>query len=260
MCGSCHTLVTHAMRPDGTPTGAAIDEQTPFLEYRASAFPAEGVTCQTCHMPRTDEDGLPIETEIAHRPDGGSFGPVAPRTPYGRHVMVGANTLIPQLLRDEATLGAVASPAAFDATIAAARSMLQQAARITVAAPTTVDDRRVVSVLVSSTTGHKFPSGYPSRRLVLHVRVLDAAGVVLLESGRLNTSGQVVSQAGSPLPFEAAQGPLSPHIDVVDSDQQALVYEQVPGDSTGADNVVVGIGADAQGQPSVAARVSRCIG
>jgi hypothetical protein len=66
------------------------------------------------------------------------------------------------------------------------------------------------------------------------LRVLDAAGVVLLESGRLNASGQVVSQAGSPLPFEAPHGPLSPHIDIVDSDQQALVYEQVPGDSTGA--------------------------
>lgn len=233
MCGSCHTLVTHALRPDGTNTGVAFDEQTPFLEYRASAYPAEGATCQSCHMPRTDVDGAAIDTVIAHRPDGRAFPPVGSRTPFGRHVLVGGNTLIPQLLRNESALGATAPAAAFDATIAAATLLLRSAATVAIGDAVDASGQVQIPIVIRSTTGHKLPSGYPARRLVVHVRVLGEDGVVLLESGRLDAAGRVIDGNGTPLPSEVPGGAITPHLDVISSAATALIYETVPADHAG---------------------------
>jgi hypothetical protein len=107
LCGSCHTLFTDAVAADGTPLGARFPEQTPYLEWRNSAFDDEqpdpgprAASCQACHAPAVDEDGAAIATAIAPRPGGGDFPPVDARSPYGRHVFVGGNTVVPALLRE----------------------------------------------------------------------------------------------------------------------------------------------------------------
>ncbi len=234
LCGSCHTLVTHALRPDGTATGVAFDEQTPFLDYRASAFPAEGVNCQSCHVPRFDEDGAPISTRIARTPNGGDFPRTSERSPYGRHVFVGGNTLVPQLYRDEPVLGATAPAEAFDATRAAARMMLEDAATLAIGALEEGPSGTFTYPLtITSETGHKLPAGYPARRIVLHVRVLDAEGRVLLESGRLDENGRLVDGSGTPLATETDPARYEPHRDVIEGANAVLVYEQVPGDEAG---------------------------
>ena len=107
LCAGCHTLRTSAFDASGAPTGGSLPEQTPYLEWRNSVFNDELATpgpdarsCQGCHMPTTDEDGAPITTRIAR--DGGRDFPIPARSPYGRHVFVGGNTLIPAILRDSA--------------------------------------------------------------------------------------------------------------------------------------------------------------
>lgn len=233
MCGSCHTLVTHALNPDGTPRGRTFDEQTPYLDYLASDYAKRGVTCQTCHMPATDEDGNAIATWIARRPDGGIFGPTSKRTPYGRHVFVGANTLVPAMLRDEAVLGAVAPAEAFSATIQAAQAMLAQAAAITIG-NVSIDGtsrHQRVAVTVSSRTGHKLPAGYPARRMFLHVRFTDDKGNTIFESGRTNLHGDLIDHTGAVLASEAPNQPFAPHRDVIAASTDVQIWEQVPGDA-----------------------------
>jgi hypothetical protein len=233
LCGSCHTLSTHTLRPDGTPTGDVFLEQSTFLDHRAAGLPAEGRTCQSCHMPAVDDDGLPISTRIARQPDGGDFGPIGERTPYGRHLFVGGNALVPQLLRDEAVLGATAPAASFDATLAASRALLETAASVTIGDVIAIGDAFAVDVAVRSEAGHKLPAGYPARRLVLHVVIRDADGAVLLESGRLDDHGRVVDDDDVPLETEVRPNLHEPHRKVIDGGGVAQIWEQVPADEFG---------------------------
>ncbi len=239
MCGSCHTLITHAITPDGTGTGVTFGEQTPFLDYRASAYPAEGITCQTCHMPSWDPSGGEISTRIARRPNGGDFPPIGPRSPYARHVFAGANTLVPAMLRDESILGASAPDAAFNATIAAARASLANAATLALGPLVAEASGYSVAITIGSRTGHKLPAGYPARRMILHVRVLDASGEVMLESGRVNAQGVIVDAAGNALSSELPAASPEPHHDVISTGNHAQVWEQVPGDANGVATTVL---------------------
>jgi hypothetical protein len=184
-------------------------------------------------MPAVDDDGLPISTRIARQPGGGDFGPVGERAPYGRHVFVGGNALVPQLLRDEPVLGATAPAASFDATLAASRALLESAASVTIGDVIGIGSAFAVDVAVRSEAGHKLPAGYPSRRLVLHVVVRDADGAVLLESGRLDASGRVVDGDGVPLETEVRSNLHEPHRKVIDSGAVAQIWEQVPADEFG---------------------------
>jgi len=241
LCGSCHTLITHSLdlEPDDAPD---FPEQTPYLEWRNSAFAVQGpelVTCQGCHMPTLDADGQLISTRIARRPPGGDFPQVSPRSPYGRHLFVGGNTLIPEILkrfRDE--LLPSAPDAAFDATIMLARAQLENTtATLTVNGLAVTGGKLVGEVHVDNLAGHKFPSGYPSRRVWLRVQVEDAAGVSLVEVGGWDAQGRILGADGAPLPSEAAGGPVLGHRDEVNGADAVQVWETVIGDATGKPNI-----------------------
>lgn len=169
LCGTCHTVITPTLTADGRVAGEFI-EQSPYLEWLASDFPKAGATCQSCHAPLLrDASGAPAAQYIAHMPRGdGAFPPTRPRTPFGQHSFAGANTRMLALLEN---------PGA-----ARAQAMLESALDLGVEA-TAAAGRLEVAVEVRNRTGHKLPTGFPSRRLWLRVRVSDASGTTVFESG-----------------------------------------------------------------------------
>lgn len=232
LCATCHTLFTAALDEAGEPTGAVLPEQTPYLEWRNSDFVLEGsakgpraMSCQGCHLPVLDEDGEVIETRVARRPEGQDFPQLKDREPYGRHVLVGGNTLVPAMIRDHReALRPEVPAAAFDATIEAARRQLKAAATLEVEAAWEAGVLRV-DVHVENQAGHKLPTAYPSRRVFLRLRALDGGGAVMVASGEVDEQGRLV--ADSVLPAELAGGPTHPHRDLVESPDQVPVWQAV---------------------------------
>lgn len=243
LCGSCHTLETETLAADGRSEGMRFLEQAPYLEWRNSAWSDEGpnpgplaASCQDCHVPTADARGAPIRTRIARNPGGRDFPPTRPREPFGRHLFVGGNVLVPALLRDHADeLGAEAPPEAFDAVLAATREQLEQrSASVAIEAPVHDGARWVFEVRVENRAGHKLPTGHPTRRAWLRVVVRDARGEVLFASGTTDAEGRLLGADGRPLPSELAGGPVEPHRDVVRSADEVATYEAVMADADGA--------------------------
>ncbi len=219
-CATCHTLFL-----------GEFPEQTPYLEWKRSSF-APKTTCQTCHVPQADADGARLSSRLATAgASGGDVLDIEPRSPVGRHLLVGGNTLVPALLRDHKELGAVAPPEAFDATIAAVRKQLsERTARLEIL---DVLDGWEFRVKVTNLCGHKFPTAHPSRRVFLRVRIKSAAGKVLFQSGAFDARGRLLGTDQKPLPFEAAGGPLAPHRDMITRAEQVAVWEAVMKDKAG---------------------------
>ena len=243
LCGSCHTLETEALDPEGRPVGARLLEQAPYLEWRNSDFNTEGdqagslaANCQSCHLPTHDEEGQAIRTRIVRNPMGRDFPPTDPRQPYGRHLFVGGNTLVLSMLKDHAQeLGVVAPPAALQATLDATRDQLEhRTARLAIDAPTWADQKLSFSVEVENLTGHKLPTAHPTRRVWLRVIVRDKEGRVLFTSGQSDATGRILDQDGQPLPSEVAGGPIEPHRDVIRNDDEVATYQAVMADALGA--------------------------
>jgi len=240
LCGTCHTLVTEALTPGGVGTGHHMGEQLTYLEWRRSAFSTEGAgatprSCQSCHLPDGREDGQLLFTRLAHRPDGTDFTQVSPRGPFSRHVFVGANTLLPRVLRQgRALVNPIASDAALTDAEGLARATLRTAAaRVTVHDLQQASSTLTFTLRVENLTGHKFPTGYPSRRAFLHVRVLGRSGELLFESGAVDAEGRLTGADGSPLAPEVRGGGYHPHRERVTSTSEVVVYEAVMGDGAG---------------------------
>lgn len=240
MCGSCHTLQTETLDPDGGKLPGLFPEQATYLEWRNSDFRDEGTpgpqaaACGACHVPTSDIDGVPISTRIAHRPDGTDFPQIAARDPYGRHIFVGGNTLLPALLRDHAdALRPNADAAAFDAVIASVRAQLAERTATVGLTAKRVGDALHIDVSVHNLAGHKFPSGYPSRRAWLRIRVTDGSEALRFRSGEVDGAGRLLDGAGQPLASELVGGPVQPHHPQIDSEDVAQVYESIMADKGG---------------------------
>ncbi|MCP3903198.1 MAG: hypothetical protein GY715_06125 [Planctomycetes bacterium] len=241
LCATCHTLTTHALDDDGAPTDHAYLEQSPYLEWRNSVYNdeidsprPEAASCQGCHVPLDDVDGTRIETRIARNPRGFDFPFASPRQPFGRHVFVGGNTLIPAILRDHPTeLGTTAATAAFDATIAAARSQLRHdTARLEITPLEPTEKHRRFRVTVTNLSGHKFPTGHPTRRAWIRVEVRDRDGRSIFVSGAHDGQGRIVDGFNQ-LASDRVGGGFQPHHTVIDRAGQVQVYEAVMADANG---------------------------
>ena len=228
LCGSCHTVVTRALDTKGAPTGPEVLEQGPFVEWSVSRFAKPGgKTCQDCHVPQTDDDGAPISTVLSLRPGPGRL---SPRSPVGRHLFSGANALMLRVLANERAWAGYDAPAELlFAQAARAEASLRTAARVTVLPIERAGEGALLRVRVENLTGHKLPTAYPSRRMWLHVRVTDAAGAVVLESGA-SRDGRIVDGAGNVMDVK---GTILPHAAEITSSSGVPVWEAVPKNAEG---------------------------
>lgn len=203
LCGTCHTVIVPG------PKGEVVEQAT-YLEWRSSKYPALGRTCQACHVPTTDETGAPI-TVLAI---SGTPANLGARTPFGRHTFVGGNSYMLRLLADAPTwAGTGVSTDELLASAMRDEAHLGEAARVEL----TAHDARQFSLRVTNLTGHKLPTGYPSRRVWLHVR-LEVGGAVVFESGGVDARGAIVDRGGKVLPAQ-------PHRDTIASDAEVQIWE-----------------------------------
>ena len=129
---------------------------------------------------------------------------------FGRHLFVGGNTLIPAILRDNAKeLNSPASKEAFDATIAATKDQLQKrTGRVTLGKLAYSNGSLTVPVKAQVFTGHKFPTGHPTRRAWLRVVVKDKDGKVWLAVTNPAELNQTYALAGANGVIEKMTGAL----------------------------------------------------
>jgi len=217
MCATCHTLITAALGPNGEHVGE-LPEQVMYLEWRHSAFAGER-SCQSCHMPPVTEP-TPIASVMGQ-----------PRDNLGRHTFLGGNAFMLRVLnryRDE--LGVEALPSELEASIRGTiRQLERDTARIAIERAAVSGGRLDVDVAVTNLTGHKLPTGYPSRRAWIHLVVRDRGGRVVFESGALEPSGLI---RGNDNDADARR--FEPHHDRIDSPDAVQIYEAIMADSAGA--------------------------
>lgn len=215
VCATCHTLFTNALGPDGQVVGR-LPEQVPYLEWRHSAFRTER-TCQSCHMPAVEE---PVRMASV-------LG--EPREGLSRHTFLGGNFFMLRLLnryRDE--LGVEALPGELDAAARATiRQLETETAMVRVIRAARTGNRLAVDVEVRNATGHKLPTGYPSRRAWLHLVVRDASGRLVFESGAVERDGRITGNDN-----DADGSRYEPHYDTITGADQVQIYESVMVDSS----------------------------
>lgn len=224
ICGTCHDLKTPFVdasgRPASTTPESEFPEQMVYSEWKNSRYAqaSDGQSCQDCHMPTVDE-----AVRIASRPRM-----VSPRQGFRQHSFLGANTTMLGILDDNrVTLGVTAT--GFDKTIRDTRALLKTAASLDVANARLKDGQLDFDLTVTNQTGHKLPSGYPSRRVFIHVVVTDAdSGKVLFESGRLNDDGSI---EGADNDRDSSQ--YEPHYDRITQPEQVQIYEPIMQDTDG---------------------------
>ncbi len=218
ICASCHTLLTNSVDLNGQLTGEQFVEQATYHEWLNSAYDDDGSdpeTCQGCHMPRL-EDAIVISSNYIF---------LQPRAPYGLHDLVGANTTMLQLMKEnKEALNIDAADEHFDETIQKTLAMLQQNSVATNLEMANLDnDTAYFNLQLINKAGHKFPSGYPSRRVFVEFIVQDEIGDTLFQSGVLQPDYEVMGQTAD----------TEPHFNVIKSEDQVQIYELVLGDVNG---------------------------
>ena len=249
LCASCHTLFTTTVQADGTLAADPFPEQTPYLEWSRSQYAGQTV-CQDCHMP-TAQGAVRIANTGSQ-----------PQEPFFQHNFTGANAFMIGLVQANAeALQATAEDEHFDTLQQRTQQLLQeQTAQLELNAQRSGSSLDV-TVKVTSQVGHKFPSGFPSRRAWLHLTVRDAAGAVLFESGQVQPDGSIPANDNDQDPAR-----FEPHYDRITAPDQVQIYEAVMVDSQGAvtttllqaaayqkDNRLLPLGFDpAQAPPEIA--------
>ena len=215
VCASCHTLITESVDLDGNFTGSTFVEQATYHEWLNSSYNTDSVTCQGCHMPR-----IPDSVVIS---DNYLF--LQGRSPYALHDLVGGNTFMLQLMRDnKEALEINAEDFMYNETIEKTYEMLQQKSiDISLEFDQQFEDTAYFAIQLLNKAGHKFPSGYPSRRAFIEFVVTTEDGDTLFKSGVVDENFEVEGQNQN---FE-------PHYQVINQTEQVQIYELVDGDVNG---------------------------
>ena len=220
LCSTCHNLKTPYVDEFGQVLSSTAEsefpEQMPYTEWEHSSYNggANAKSCQQCHMSRAN--GVPI----SNRPMW-----LQPRDGFAIHEFVGGNKLMLDILdNNKQQLGVLSNN--FAETISKTQTMLDSAASITPVSQSLANGALEFTLKIDSSTGHKLPSAYPSRRVILHVTVKDNQGNIVFESGKINPDGSVdgIDADTNPASFE-------PHYDLITQADQVQVYEAIMGDN-----------------------------
>lgn len=210
LCATCHTLITNTLGPNGESLGE-FPEQMPYQEWLHSDF-KETQSCQACHMPVIKE-----ETPITR-----VFG--EPRKDSARHIFIGGNFFMQRMLsRYRGDLQVTALSSELDAAAARTVEHLQKdTVKLAVEDVDRRDGRLTATISVANLGGHKLPTGYPARRLWLHVTIRDQHGNVAFESGRPNADGSILGND-----HDETDGGFEPHYREITQASQVQIYESV---------------------------------
>ncbi|MCB0525731.1 MAG: T9SS type A sorting domain-containing protein [Saprospiraceae bacterium] len=214
LCAGCHTLITNTVDLDGELTGGSFVEQATYHEWLNSDFDEDhdNITCQACHIPQ-----IPDEVIVS-----ANYQFLTPRYPFGLHQLAGANVTMLKLLKENRDkLEISAEPEHFDSTIAATLRMLQQKSiDMSLSTGVLYGDSAHFDVKLTNKAGHKFPSGYPSRRAWIEFEVKNQSGEIVFHSGKVNPDYSLQSEKPN----------MEPHHNYIGDPAQVQIYEMVPGD------------------------------
>jgi mono/diheme cytochrome c family protein len=213
MCATCHTTFSPGA-PGATDT-VAVDAS--YFEWFYSDY-RQTQSCQDCHMPDAYR-GARIATTSRF-----------PRSPFAQHTFAGGNAAVLRVLKAFGEpLGVTASDQAFDVSIEQAEELLgSETADLKFDNVRLSGSRLTADIVVVSITGHKFPTGFPSRRAWLHIVITDAAGQVRFESGAVGDDGAIVGDDNDVDPTE-----VEPHYEAIVSPDQVQIYEGILRDAAG---------------------------
>jgi len=219
-CATCHNLNVHAITQDGEPLEDVLfAEQAIYTEWENSDFATGGpqeATCQSCHMPKLDQDVIIGQGAPSERPD------------FSEHVFLGANTVMQTMLKEYSDELGIKPGLDFDTSILRNREFLKTSAEVTLVGNGVTDGQLSFDVKVQNLTGHRLPTGYHSRRVYLHVQVLDSQGELIFESGQIRPDGSIVGVAE-----DINSGTWEPHYNEITSETQVQVYQAITGNSDG---------------------------
>jgi hypothetical protein len=221
MCSGCHTLISETVDLSGNPTGTVFVEQATYHEWVNSSYPASEITCQSCHMPEILD---PIK--IAN-----GYTALPGRTPFNLHSFEGANSFMVNLIKtNKNSLGVNVPDAIFDSSLVAINKQLtKNSVNVTLQLDSITSDTAYISTTILNKAGHKFPSGYPSRRAVLQMVLIKPNGDTLFSSGTFNSAMEVVG----------INNTYEPHYNIINDPGQAQIYELVMGDVNGDKTTVL---------------------
>jgi hypothetical protein len=270
LCSTCHTVHLPVMH-NGATIGHTYEQATypewAFSAYRTGATPdgplpggagATPLSCQDCHMPKADSQGIPFRGKIASILEHSNF-PVAEnrlpasdidlpvRSGVARHTLVGLNFFLVAMAKqfsdilgiatEDPSLGPIGVPAVDVTSTAILDQAAQRTAAIAVREVRMAGATLSAAVTVTNKSGHKFPSGVSFRRAFVDFRVLDAAGKTLWESGRTNEAGVITGQNSEPVAGEIWWKPdcsarltgttHQPHYQVITHQDQVQIYQEL---------------------------------
>ncbi|MCB0760300.1 MAG: T9SS type A sorting domain-containing protein [Flavobacteriales bacterium] len=221
LCASCHSLFTETIDLDGNPTGNTFFEQSTYHEWLNSVYAENQTECQACHMPQVEGGAI-----AASQPDW-----LFEQQPFGRHDLLGGNEFMLRLMAGyTAEIDAAATPEQFLRTAERTRDQLQQASvEMTWEHDSTITDTAYFSVELQNLTGHKFPSGYPSRIAWIEFLVTTESGDTLMFSGARNADGDI----------HGRDSDWERHHNEIQSNEEVQIYEMVMSDVEGNPTTVL---------------------
>ncbi len=212
ICAGCHTLITETLDYDGNYTGTTFVEQATYHEWLNSSYSENNTTCQTCHLEAMTRG----EVLIAAGYD------TEARTPFYLHELAGANIFMLQIFKDNIEeLELSATEEQFEQAILATEDMLfNKSIHLEVTALERTADTVFFEVDIANITGHKFPSGYPSRRAFIEFTVTNEFGDTVFISGKTDPDFEVIGHDTS----------YEPHHNIIKSEDEVQIYELVMAD------------------------------